>query len=183
MAQKVAELLDSFKPGGTYSYRPFYKGFKVYRNLPDDHNNNNNNSNTNSTNNSNQNDLDHNNNNNNNNHSTTTNNNNNINNNNNNINNNNNNQNDLENNNNVSENLAQNVDNIAVAEPGNGTNPRFTASESARRRLYLDLDRPRPFYGRSDPHNRPEATSTDANDFYLVQDYVGHSDPRSLQVS
>ena len=148
MAQKVAELLDSFKPGGTYSYRPFYKGFKVYRNLPDDHN-------------SNQNDLENNSNN----------------------NNNNNNQNDLENNNNVSENLAQNVDNIAVAEPGNGTNPRFTASESARRRLYLDLDRPRPFYGRSDPHNRPEATSTDANDFYLVQDYVRHSDPRSLQVS
>ena len=95
--------------------------------------------------------------------------------------NNNNNQRDLENNNNV--NLAQIVDNIAVAEPNTVITPRFSASESARRRLYLDLDRPRPFYGRSNPQNRPEPSSTDANDFYLVQDYVRHSDPRSLQVS
>ena len=151
VAQKVAELLDSFRPGGTYCYRPFYKGFKVYRNMPDDNNNtninhNNNNSEAN--------------------------------------NNNSNNSSDLESNINVNNNLAQNQDSIVETEPNTpGPNMRLAASENARRRLYLDLDRPRPFYGRSNPQGRSELTSIADNDFYLVQDSVRHSDPKSLQVS
>jgi hypothetical protein len=139
--------LDSFRPGGTYCYRPFYKGFKVYRNDNDDNNNNNNNSN----------------------------------------NDNNNNQSEIDNNNNnepttVERDLAVNANSEARVETNshdNGNPSRFVASEDARRRLYLDLDRPRPFYGRSSIQNRREPL--ELNDF-LIQDPIRHSDPKSLQV-
>ena len=147
--------MDSFRPGGYYCYRPFYKGFKVYRNSNDDDNNNNVDNNFN----------------------------------NNNVDNNTNYNND--NNNNVENNLNNNnnTDNTEVQNearnenlPESGVHSRFVPSEEARRRLYLDLARPRPFYGRS-VQNHPERNlNLESNTDFLLQDGVRHSDPKSLQV-
>ena len=154
VAQKVAQLLDSFRPGGFYCYRPFYKGFKVYRNYNDDENINDNNNNNNNVNNNF-------------------------------INVDNVNNNVVDNNeaNNTSNNAQNETRNANLPEAG-GVHSRFVPSEDARRRLYLDLDRPRPFYGRSGgTQNRAERNlNLESNSDFLLQDGVRHSDPKSLQV-
>lgn len=142
-AKKVL-ILD---PGGTYCYRPFYKGFRVYRNSNgyDDNNNSNFAFNSNDTN--------------------------------------------SNSNNNVvfqNENDRNEVSNENVRLEGNNRlnlheifQHRIVPTDEARRRLYIDLNRPRPFYGRTGGQNRPLQNVLEVD----VQDDVRHSDPMSLQVN
>ena len=152
--------MDSFRPGGTYYYRPFYKGFRVHRgNNSGDENNNNSNDN-----------------------------------------NDNNNSNDS-NNSSISSNVVRNQEGVNEAPNQNDSSDEnnsrsrqnfgqirpenlisgtgSVATEDARRRLYLDLARPRPFYGRAGNPERPVSSFLEVD----VQVDVRHSDPKSLQVS
>ena len=155
----MAELLDSFRPGGTYYYRPFYKGFRVHRdNNNDDENNNNSNDNNNNNDNS--------------------------------ITTNSNSSNVVRNQEGVNEAPNQNDSsdetdsrsrqNFGQIRPENlNSGTGSVATEDARRRLYLDLARPRPFYGRAGNPERPVSSFLEVD----VQVDVRHSDPKSLQVS
>jgi hypothetical protein len=139
--------LDS---GGTYCYRPFYKGFKIHLGNNDNDNRSNgdvNNNSSNSDNDDNNNPVR-----NDNQFSEALNN---INNNN--INNNSNNDGSSSNNNNNSNNdvslPTRNLnENPEIPET---FQPRVVPTDNARRRLYVDLDRPRPFYGRTGAPGRP----------------------------